>query len=102
MFTASGKHTVEGVQKKISSIIERLGVPIQVFVSTGKSQYRKPGIGMWEFLQKEVSKNETVMVGSNINYFQCKYNMNVRMDTNLMFMIGSSYNTDILPTNYLV
>lgn len=56
MITASGKHTVEGVQKKISAIIGTLGVPIQVFVSTGRGPYRKPAIGMWEFLQKEVRK----------------------------------------------
>lgn len=52
---ASGKHTVEGVQKKISAIIGMLGVPIQVFVSTGKGPYRKPALGMWEFLQKEAN-----------------------------------------------
>lgn len=64
-FTATGKQTVEGVQKKISSIIEKLGVPIQVFVSIGRGHYRKPGIGMWEFLQKKVSMTrESVVVGT--------------------------------------
>lgn len=66
---AAGKHTVEGVQKKISSIIQKLGVPIQAFVSTGKGQYRKPAIGMWNFFLKEgnggvkVNLEESMYIG---------------------------------------
>lgn len=50
-----GKQTVSGIQKKICNIIEKLGVPIQAFVSTGKGKWRKPCCGMWEFLQEEAN-----------------------------------------------
>ncbi|XP_053642699.1 uncharacterized protein F21D5.5 [Cherax quadricarinatus] len=52
---AAGKHTVAGVQKKISNIISKFGVPFQVFVSTGKGNYRKPALGMWNFLKNEAN-----------------------------------------------
>nr|XP_045608307.1 uncharacterized protein F21D5.5-like [Procambarus clarkii] len=66
---ATGKHTVAGVQNKISNIINKLGVPVQVFVSTGKSKYRKPAIGMWNFFKNnanggvDVDINESMYIG---------------------------------------
>lgn len=65
----SGKHTVEGIQKKIEAIIQKLGVPIQALVSTGKGEYRKPAIGMWKFFLNEanggveVDMDDSVFVG---------------------------------------
>ncbi|XP_071529360.1 uncharacterized protein F21D5.5 isoform X1 [Panulirus ornatus] len=66
---ASGKHTVAGVQKKIGNIIDKLGVPIQALVSTGKGEFRKPAIGMWTFLKNEanggieIDMKESMFVG---------------------------------------
>ncbi|KAK8390442.1 hypothetical protein O3P69_010254 [Scylla paramamosain] len=62
----TGKHTVEGIQKKIESIIQKLGVPIQVFVSTGKGEYRKPAIGMWNFFLNEANGGVEVDLDKSI------------------------------------
>ncbi|XP_042876293.1 uncharacterized protein F21D5.5-like [Penaeus japonicus] len=55
-----GKQTVSGIQKKICNIIDKFGVPIQAFVSTGKGKWRKPCTGMWEFLKEEANGNVTI------------------------------------------
>ena len=52
--SAAGKHKPSEIQKKISNIIAKLGVPMQAIVSTGKGPYRKPSLGMWNFLKEEV------------------------------------------------
>ncbi|XP_045115645.1 LOW QUALITY PROTEIN: uncharacterized protein F21D5.5-like [Portunus trituberculatus] len=62
----TGKHTAEGIQKKIESIIQKLGVPIQVFISTGKGEYRKPAIGMWNFFLNEANGGVEVDLDKSI------------------------------------
>ncbi|KAK3851702.1 hypothetical protein Pcinc_041666 [Petrolisthes cinctipes] len=57
---AAGKHTVEGIQKKLSAIFDKLGVPVQAFVSTGKGSYRKPALGMWDFFKDKANGGVTV------------------------------------------
>ncbi|XP_076064471.1 polynucleotide kinase 3'-phosphatase isoform X2 [Oratosquilla oratoria] len=47
---ARGKQTAEGIKGKVNAIMKKLGVPMQVFISTGKGQYRKPALGMWHSL----------------------------------------------------
>ena len=39
------------VTKKIGNIIDAIGIPIQVFGSTGADQYRKPSIEMWKYME---------------------------------------------------
>ncbi|CAD5226130.1 unnamed protein product [Bursaphelenchus xylophilus] len=57
------------LKKKIQKICGAIGVPIQAFVSPGSSKFRKPSIGMWEFLENEgnggvkVNRGDSVYVG---------------------------------------
>lgn len=48
-----GKTTVTEIQEKIGNVISRVGVPVQIFVATGDSIFRKPAPGMWDILSKE-------------------------------------------------
>ncbi|XP_065332330.1 uncharacterized protein F21D5.5 [Cloeon dipterum] len=40
-------------QRKVENIARKLGVPIQAFISTGTSIYRKPLTGMWKYLSEQ-------------------------------------------------
>jgi len=62
-----GKQTVAGIQTKIQSIIKKLGVPIQAFVSTGKGVYRKPMLGMWNYLKDQCNE------GLELSVSECMY-----------------------------
>lgn len=63
---AAGKQTVPGIQKKISTIISALGVPMQAIVSTGKGPYRKPALGMWDFLKSEANDGVTIDMKNSV------------------------------------
>ncbi|KAK7072515.1 hypothetical protein SK128_018821 [Halocaridina rubra] len=63
---AAGKQTVPGIQKKIGAIIAELGVPFQAIVSTGKGPYRKPALGMWNFLLKEANQGIDIDLHSSM------------------------------------
>uniref|UniRef100_A0A182MXB4 PNK FHA domain-containing protein n=1 Tax=Anopheles dirus TaxID=7168 RepID=A0A182MXB4_9DIPT len=45
-----GKVRIEDFRQKIESLVRKLGVPMQVFISTGPGMYRKPRTGMWQTL----------------------------------------------------
>ncbi|KAL3859647.1 hypothetical protein ACJMK2_009861 [Sinanodonta woodiana] len=47
---ARGKTKIEDLQSKFTMIVERIGVPIQILVSTSGGIYRKPATGMWDYL----------------------------------------------------
>ncbi|GFY60120.1 hypothetical protein TNIN_354521 [Trichonephila inaurata madagascariensis] len=48
-----GRTSAPDFKKKVQRIIQKLGLPIQVMVSTGSGKYRKPNTGMWDyFIQK--------------------------------------------------
>lgn len=36
------------------SITEKLNVPVQAFIATSDSVYRKPKLGMWNYLEQHV------------------------------------------------
>lgn len=46
-----GKTSPTELEKKFEDIINSVGMPIQVFLSTGNNQYRKPSPKMWEFME---------------------------------------------------
>lgn len=50
----NGRVKIEDFKKKIEAIVEKLDVPIQAYIATGKSFYRKPTTGMWKTLAEKV------------------------------------------------
>lgn len=50
----NGRVKIEDFEKKIEAIVEKLDIPIQAFIATGKGFYRKPSIGMWKTLEEKV------------------------------------------------
>ncbi|XP_061444616.1 bifunctional polynucleotide phosphatase/kinase isoform X2 [Rhineura floridana] len=64
-----GRLRPEVFKAKAEAVIERLGVPLQVFVATGSGIYRKPVLGMWDHLCKKancglaVSLQQSIYVG---------------------------------------
>ncbi|RDD38009.1 Bifunctional polynucleotide phosphatase/kinase [Trichoplax sp. H2] len=54
------KVTVPSICKKIENIINEIDIPIQVFISTGQSHYRKPSPCMWEYMQKNCNGGKNI------------------------------------------
>lgn len=56
-------------KQKIVNICNKIGVPIQAFISPGSLTYRKPYIGMWKYLEEnangdvKVDRKKSVYVG---------------------------------------
>ncbi|ELU14683.1 hypothetical protein CAPTEDRAFT_176929 [Capitella teleta] len=50
-----GKLKPHDFQKKVESIQKKIGISAQVLVSTGSGPYRKPGVGMWTYLQENMN-----------------------------------------------
>lgn len=55
----NGRVKIDDFKKKIEAIVEKLNVPIQAYIATGKGFYRKPSTGMWKTLAEKVSKIST-------------------------------------------
>uniref|UniRef100_A0A0K0F9Y0 Bifunctional polynucleotide phosphatase/kinase (inferred by orthology to a human protein) n=1 Tax=Strongyloides venezuelensis TaxID=75913 RepID=A0A0K0F9Y0_STRVS len=47
---SSKKNTNINLKNRIENIVEKINLPLQVFISTGHPKYRKPSKGMWELL----------------------------------------------------
>jgi len=45
------KITIKELGTKFEAIINAIGVPIQVFMCTGNSHYRKPSVEMWQYME---------------------------------------------------
>ncbi|XP_053670040.1 uncharacterized protein F21D5.5 [Anopheles nili] len=56
----NGKIRIEDFRKKIEALVGKLGVPMQVFISTGMGKYRKPRTGMWKMLCE--NKNDGLVI----------------------------------------
>ena len=46
-----GHITTDQVQQKFDEIVGQIGVPVDIVCSLGNSIFRKPAIGMWDFLR---------------------------------------------------
>lgn len=63
----NGRVKIEDFKKKIESIVQKLNVPVQAYIATGKGIYRKPRIGMWMTLTEK--KNDGVKVDMNQSFY---------------------------------
>lgn len=52
-----GRIKISEFMEKIGKVVKMYKVPIQVFISTTNSIYRKPSIKMWTTLQKDFNQN---------------------------------------------
>lgn len=59
--------TIPEIKKKITMIHKRLEVPMQFFISTASTKYRKPRVGMWELLQNRF--NDGVKIDMTSSFF---------------------------------
>lgn len=64
---SSGKTSLEGMKKKIETIVSQIAVPALVFVVPGKNEYRKPLGGIWEVVTSEY--NESVEPNKAESFF---------------------------------
>ncbi|OWR48194.1 Bifunctional polynucleotide phosphatase/kinase [Danaus plexippus plexippus] len=50
----SGRVRIDDFKKKIEGLVQKLNVPVQVYLATGKGIYRKPMTGMWKILSEKL------------------------------------------------
>ncbi|XP_069681428.1 uncharacterized protein F21D5.5 isoform X2 [Periplaneta americana] len=62
-----GSVSVGSFKDKVVKIVNKLGVPVQTFIATGKGIYRKPAPGMWKTLIE--MKNDGIMVDMAASFF---------------------------------
>lgn len=63
----SKRVSISDVKKKMTMIQQRLEVPMQFFIATGPTIYRKPRIGMWQLLQNRF--NDDVKIDMTVSFF---------------------------------
>ncbi|XP_030053814.1 bifunctional polynucleotide phosphatase/kinase [Microcaecilia unicolor] len=61
-----GKLRPQDFKAKVEAILEKLGLPVQVFVATGEGIYRKPVLGMWDFLCEKANDGIKVNVEQSL------------------------------------
>ncbi|XP_070499125.1 uncharacterized protein F21D5.5 [Chironomus tepperi] len=59
--------TIPDIKKKITLINKRLDVPMQFFISTASTKYRKPRVGMWELLEDRF--NDGIKIDMTSSFF---------------------------------
>ncbi|XP_068633351.1 uncharacterized protein F21D5.5 [Battus philenor] len=62
-----GRVKIEDFKKKIENLVIKINIPIQVYIATGRSYYRKPTPGMWETLIEQ--KNDKIPVDMNSSFY---------------------------------
>ncbi|XP_018568301.1 uncharacterized protein F21D5.5 [Anoplophora glabripennis] len=58
---------IKEFKRKIENIVSKISLPIQVFIATGKSAYRKPVPGMWNVLVDE--KNDNICIDKKNSFY---------------------------------
>ncbi|CAH0551692.1 unnamed protein product [Brassicogethes aeneus] len=58
---------IKGFKRKIENIVNKLEIPIQVFIATGKTFYRKPLPGSWNVLCDV--KNDNIEIDKSKSFF---------------------------------
>uniref|UniRef100_UPI00358FDD5F bifunctional polynucleotide phosphatase/kinase isoform X2 n=1 Tax=Myxine glutinosa TaxID=7769 RepID=UPI00358FDD5F len=66
MGISRGKLQPEVFKTKVEAIIETLQLPVQVLVATGRDVYRKPVLGMWEYLCDKANDGISVDVTKSL------------------------------------
>ncbi|XP_062616591.1 bifunctional polynucleotide phosphatase/kinase-like [Saccostrea cucullata] len=61
-----GKTTIEELKTKFSSVLDKLGVPAQILISTGGGVYRKPARGMWDFLCQKANNGVKIDINDSL------------------------------------
>lgn len=56
----NGRVTLKDFQIKCENIIKSLSIPVQIFIATKSDFYRKPRIGMWEYMIS--NKNDNIKI----------------------------------------
>lgn len=62
---SNGKVKPLDFRQKLCDIRSKLGIPIQVFISSGSGKYRKPAIGMWKYLSVKANGSVSVELESS-------------------------------------
>ncbi|KAK9296462.1 hypothetical protein QLX08_009518 [Tetragonisca angustula] len=62
----SGKVNPKFFKNKVRNIVQKIGVPMQIFIATGSDIYRKPAIGMWQQLKK---KNDSISIDKDSSFY---------------------------------
>lgn len=62
---ARGKVKPADIKQKLEKIAVTLGVPVQAFVATGESVFRKPAPGMWDTLCNEMNDGISIDIAAS-------------------------------------
>ncbi|CEF69104.1 Bifunctional polynucleotide phosphatase/kinase [Strongyloides ratti] len=64
---SSKRKTHINLKKRIENIMEKINIPLQVFISTGHPKFRKPSRGMWDLLCNEY--NDDICVDLSDSFY---------------------------------
>lgn len=63
---SKGKTSIDDLKTKFSSVLDKLGVPAQILISTGGGIYRKPARGMWDFMCRKANDSVRVDIDESL------------------------------------